>query len=270
MDAGFKSQLPERACDLVNQIETYCGLELCARYNANLQASDPKTFAKPSGEAVRIGRIVWARTITKFTGDQLEEIGIEYCQDPLTVQVVTHELLHLRHILVDQAITRMKYLEGLGIDDSTGGLYNVLDYIEHLFVFREMKALGLNEPVSALGLQEQMSAVWYLPAGLCRRIVGLMGWLQACFCFPNQLKTFVAARLLEIDLLDDARKLEAATGRLLKQDRMPLIIECCKLIGIPPQYVELGFYQRNNGKWRAGIIRPSRGPIGGSNPVPPS
>ena len=153
-------------------------------------------------------------------------------------------------MLLDRVITLIKYNEALKLDISSSHLYNVLDYIEHMFVYREMTAFGLRNTVIIDGLHELMGAVSYQPAGLCRRIVGLMGWLQACFCFPQELKAFAAARLLEVDLFDDARKLGATVGPLLEKDRIQLIIESLKMIGFRPQHVTLGRYQRNDGKWR--------------------
>lgn len=267
MDPTFSSQLPGKVRALVDQIEACCGLKVCIRYNDCLQADGPKVFAIPSGGAVRVEKVGGAHTIIKFNGDKLEEIGIEHCLDPLTVPVATHELLHLKHVLVDQAISRMRYLPGLGIDDSTGGLYNVLDYIEHLFVFREMNTLGLSDADSKESLRAQMSTISYLPAGPCRRIVALMGWLQVCFCFPNELKPFAAARLIEADLLDDARKLEGIARTRLKQDRIPLIDACLQVVGISPQYVELGCYRQQDGKWMPIAILASRAPIS-SSPAP--
>jgi hypothetical protein len=132
----------------------------------------------------------------------------------------------------------MRYLPGLGIDDANTGMYNVLDYIEHLFVYREMSALGMSDAASREGLRAHLSTVPYLPSGLCRRIVGLTGWLQVSCCFPNDLRSFAAARLIETDLWEDAHKLEAIAGPLLKQNRIPLISACLQAIGIGPQYVE--------------------------------
>ena len=140
----------------------------------------------------------------------------------------------------------MDYSKQLGLDSANSGLYNVLDYLEHIFVYRGMTAFGLNNPRGAEGLRSLLESVWYQPAGLARRIIALMAWLQVCFCFP-ELKEFAIARLLEVDLLEDARKLEATVLPLLKGDRLPLISECLKAIGLRPPDVRLGFYQRRTG-----------------------
>jgi hypothetical protein len=131
MDVKFKNELPPKVRDLVNQIEGYCGLELSIRYDASLKADGPKIFARPNGEAVRVEKVGVAHTIIKFNADALAEIGIAHCEEPLAASIIAHELLHLKHILVDQVITRMQYLPGFGLDDSNGGFYKVLDYIEH-------------------------------------------------------------------------------------------------------------------------------------------
>lgn len=253
---------------MVGQIETCCGLEVCIGYKADLHAGDSEIFALPSGEAVRVEKAGGARTITRFNGDQLEEIGFEHCLNPLTVPVATHELLHLEHILVDQAVVPMRYLPGFGIDDANTGMYNVLDYIEHLFVYREMNALGVSDAASRESLRARLSTISYLPAGPCRRIVGFMGWLQVSYGFP-ELRSYAVARLIEADLLDDARKLERTAKASLKQDRIPLIAACLQGVGIGPHYVELSFYRRHNGKWRVGTLRLAP-PPSNTAPVPDS
>jgi hypothetical protein len=247
------NQLPQMAKELLHQLETYCGLEFQILYNPDLQGHEPEIFASPGGDAIRLASVGMAHNITKFEGDQLVKIGIEHCMDPLTVEVVAHELLHVKHIVLDRAITRMEYCKQLGLDLANGGMYNVLDYVEHIFVYRGMTAFGLNNPGGAEGLRSLLKSVWYQPAGLPKRIVALMAWLQVRFCFP-EVREFAIARLLEVDLLEDARKLEATVRPLLKVDRIPLMSECLKAIGFRPPDVKLGFYQRQGGRWRLGSL----------------
>ncbi len=243
------TQLPPKAKDLLHQLETYCGLEFQVIYNPDLHGREPEILASSDGSALRIGKDGLAHNITHFEGDRLVNIGIEHCMDPLTVEVVAHELLHMKHILLDQTITKMEYSPRVGLDSANSGLYNVLDYIEHIFVYRGMTALGLTNPEGAAGIRLLLTTLWHQPAALQKRIIGFMSWLEVCFCFP-EIKEYAAARLLEANLFDDASKLEARVRPELRTNRLAIISYCLQAIGLQPQDVTIGMYQRHEGKWR--------------------
>ena len=98
------NQLPQKANELLHQLEIYCGLKFQILYDPDLRGHEPEVFASPGGDAIRVAKEGMARIITKFEGDQLVKIGIEHCMDPLVVEVVAHELLHVKHIVLDQTI----------------------------------------------------------------------------------------------------------------------------------------------------------------------
>jgi hypothetical protein len=256
MQPELLGRLPTSIRSLVGQIESHCEREVCIRYRED-PFREHEYLPKPDGGCVRITREGGARILVHFEGTTLAELGVEYwLQPPAQLVIVAHELLHLKHFLVDSAVFSMKYLDwDPGVAPTKfGDIYNLIDSIEHIHVYRGLQGFGLADP-SVENVRNLLSVLSSVPAGLPRRAVGMMSWLQASLCFPRTLQGFAVARLLEVDLLDDARKLEAAVRPLLKETRIRFALACIQAIGIPTEDIEFNSHHKINGEWRNGRQR---------------
>ncbi|MGA2145708.1 MAG: hypothetical protein ABSH49_12190 [Bryobacteraceae bacterium] len=255
MQPELLGKLPTAIRSLVDQIESHCEREICIRYRDD-PFQEHEYLLKPDGGCVRITREGGARILVHFEGTTLAELGVEYrLKPPVQLVILAHELLHLKHLLVDGAVFSMRYLDwDPGAPNKLGDIYNLIDSIEHIHVYRRLQGFGLADP-SVENVRNLLSALSSVPVGLPRRAVGLMSWLQASLCFPQTLREFAMARLLEVDLLDDARKLEAAVRPLLKENRIPFALACIQAIGIPTEDMEFNSHHKINGEWRNGRQR---------------
>ena len=258
MEARDKQILPDAVQRIVEDIEAVTGCELEAIHNPGLRALSWTPFGG--------GCFAFARQFRRGSLNDTEitrfRVGFEYADCPLDAATAIHEIAHEAYTFLNHG-WRLTYDPSLSLLPRTdsGFGYEFSDFLEHIFVYDLMKQCGAS-------LRKEMDYVaWLLsslgrhPAGLARRIIGIMGWLTVCRCFPL-FRPMAARELTKDGLLSDAQELESRVHSDLTRPENSLrtFILSARALGIPPALIEVRQMVRStDGRW--GVAATAHGPL---------
>lgn len=244
MQTRYLRRLPESVRGLVGAIEERAACEVAVELSPRLCGCGGGSFEVLGEVAVVLGE-----------GPALEAVRICVARE-VTPELLTHELLHLKYMLLEGS-PRLRYLDSaLGaFHDRYGIGINIGDRVEHAVLYAEMEQIGFANGrwtpgggIRGLIARSLMDLDSYTP-GIPRRAAGLLTWLQVRKCFPT-LTDHAAGALSRFGLLADAERLAHALDAYPDWNRdRPAVLACCAAeIGMPRDGIELRAF-RNFGRW---------------------